>query len=126
MLGFRIWGIAQLLNILLCTFSLNMLNIISIPFALFGGLPAIILFNIWLYPVRKLKLSGWPGLIICLIALPASMALLSFGLRYLMDDIGNELLSCAILPVVATVISVVIHHKEIMYMAEYKDYNEEQ
>lgn len=134
-LGIRIWCIAELLNALLCLCSLvpadgtrfetmSIAATISIPFALMGGLPAIPFFMAWLYYLQKLDKPRRQTFIMCLILLPMSMASLSFGLLFLLHDTNNDLLLCAILPVVATALSVLLHRKRIALITQQENYNE--
>ena len=114
MLGFKIWGTAQLINVVAyAIFSKDIwMAIVASPFAFVGGLPALFIFNAILCPAIG-NSSPIGRFWLSLIFMPAVTACCSFGVLQLLDPNDNMIQGMAAIPVAATIASVLIFNRPI-------------
>lgn len=125
MIGHKIWGTSQLLNALILVIAYQIIGAVVAAFAVLGGIPALLVFVIWVDIARCINMPGWLSLILTLVIFPLATAICAFGMRHLMGDHSNELLMFCIIPICTTVVSVLIYSKRIMALpkiAENHDY----
>ncbi len=70
MIAFKIWGLAQALNTIAVCLFLGPGGLIVTPFAIVGGLPALLLFDLLLLWQRRYNHSARTRLIACLCRQP--------------------------------------------------------
>ena len=121
MIASKVWCLAQAiyLGILLtfCVYYGTPDMLLAMPFAVFFGLPALLLFSLWLRVLKARGVSGNRALWLSLLVMPLCTGLCSFGLAYLLGP-ACLITALAAVAVPATLLSVRICHKPLHSIAE--------
>ena len=114
MVEIKIWGIAQAIFAAICCVSFGIGAAIIVPFAVVGGIPALLLYIVWLTIAQRLSISEKAVLGWSLLIMPVCTGLCSLCMAYTLDRYDHELFTLGLEAIPATFVSVLICYRDIL------------
>ncbi len=117
MLNLKIWGVAQTINAIISLILFREVGLLEMPFALIGGLPAILFYALWLTYLSKSNMTSLLKAITTYIVLTISTSICAIGVAILIEGFDTEITPFIIVPALATIISVTIFLRDITHLS---------
>ncbi len=109
-ISLKIWLTAQILNGIINLIYFQYIGIWATIFAAIGGIPAILIYRIWFGAIEKTSFNGWKKTILSLMVCSCTTALCAYTVIIALTGFNNYLHMFALIPAIATAISVLINY----------------